>query len=80
MELNLWKLPPVLLNSKKKQIIPENRVALEDDDVSSLNVYRTKLQTKLNFVHSMEVGEKTFLMVADQTPTVKCFDVTSHVC
>ena len=79
MELNIWKLPPVQLNSKKKQMIPVNQVAQEEDDISSLNVYRTKLKTKLNFVHSMEVDGKTLLMVADQTPVVKCFDITSHM-
>jgi len=76
MEINLWRLPPIATNAKGKQLVPENEMALEQDEIIKYQIYQTKLQTKINTLESMKLNSRDFLLVGDQTPVLKMIDVT----
>ena len=76
MELNIWKIPPIEVNSKGKQMIPKNEVVLENDQVEKIRLFKSTFETKISTLENISHNSKSLLLIGDQTSSIKLLDVS----
>lgn len=79
MELNIWQVPPIEMNSKGKQMIPNNEVILENDQVEKIRLFKSTFETKISTLEKISHNSKSLLLIGDQTSSIKLLDVSPFI-
>ena len=78
MELNIWQIPAIEMNSKGKQMIPNNEVILENDQVEKIRLFKSTFETKISTLEKISHNSKSLLLIGDQTSSIKLLDAVSY--
>ena len=63
MELNIWQIPAIEMNSKGKQMIPNNEVILENDQVEKIRLFKSTFETKISTLEKISHNSKSLLLM-----------------